>query len=64
MVSEYLRRMLRAFEVIAKLLEAFYDSEQLAVVLVAVGVKGLELSDELRFICTLRWIQLSRPESD
>jgi hypothetical protein len=31
--------MLRAFEVIAKLLKAFYDSEQLAVV---------------RFICILR----------
>jgi hypothetical protein len=49
MVSEHLRRILRTFEVIAKLLEAFYDSEQLAVV---------------RFIYTLRWIQLSRPESD
>jgi hypothetical protein len=49
MVSEHLRCMLRAFEVMAKLLEAFYDSEQLAVV---------------RFICTLRWIQLSRPESN
>jgi hypothetical protein len=41
MVSKYLRRMLRAFEVIAKLLKAFYDSEQLAVV---------------RFIYILRWI--------
>jgi hypothetical protein len=49
MISEHLRRMLRAFKVMAKLLKAFYDSEQLAVV---------------RFIYTLRWIQLSRPESD
>jgi hypothetical protein len=49
MVSKHLRRILRAFEVMAKLLEAFYDSEQLAVV---------------RFIYILRWIQLSRLESD
>jgi hypothetical protein len=32
MVSKHLYRMLRAFEVMAKLLKAFYDSEQLAVV--------------------------------
>jgi hypothetical protein len=49
MVGKYLRRILRAFEVVAKLLEAFYDSEQLAIV---------------RFICTLRQVQLSGLESD
>jgi hypothetical protein len=49
MIGKHLRRILRAFEVVAKLLEAFYDSEQLAIV---------------RFICTLRRVQLSRPESD
>jgi hypothetical protein len=49
MVSEHLHRILRAFEVIAKLLKAFYDSEQLAIV---------------RFIYTLYWIQLFRLKSD
>jgi hypothetical protein len=39
MIGKHLRRMLRAFEVVAKLLKAFYDSEQLAIV---------------RFIYTLR----------
>jgi hypothetical protein len=32
MVSKYLYCILRAFEVIAKLLEAFYNSEQLAII--------------------------------
>jgi hypothetical protein len=32
MIDKYLRRILRAFEVVAKLLKAFYDSEQLAIV--------------------------------
>jgi hypothetical protein len=32
MVNKHLRYILRAFEVIAKLLKAFYNSEQLAVV--------------------------------
>jgi hypothetical protein len=49
MIGKHLRRILRAFEVVAKLLKAFYNSEQLAIV---------------RFIYILRRVQLSRLESD
>jgi hypothetical protein len=48
MVSEHLRRILRAFEVVAELLEALYDSEQFTI---------------MSLIGTFSRIQLSGPES-
>jgi hypothetical protein len=39
MVSKHLRRMLRAFEVVAELLEALYDSKQFTIVSL-IGIFG------------------------
>jgi hypothetical protein len=44
MVGKYLRRMLRAFEVVAKLLEALYDGEQFAIVSLISTLGRIQLS--------------------
>jgi hypothetical protein len=49
MVSKHLRRMLCAFEVVAELLKALYNSEQFTII---------------SLIGTFGRIQLSRPESN